>query len=66
MAKNDLDGALADFNRAIELKPDEAALYVNRGQVKWGQKDADGALADFNRAVDLKPGLVKPTTAARW
>src|SRR6266496_4192063 len=50
-AKGDLDGAIADFNRAIELDPKLAISYHNRG---LAQK-AKGAIPDFNRAIELNP-----------
>ena len=53
-AKNgDLDGALADFNRAIELNPKDDAPYYNRAQAKRLKEDAGGAIADYTRAIDL-------------
>jgi tetratricopeptide (TPR) repeat protein len=53
-AKNgDLDGAIADFDRAIELNPKDDAPYYNRAQAKSLKKDAAGALADYNRAIEL-------------
>ena len=55
--RGDLDGALADFNKAIELKPDLAAAWNNRGLVKQTKGDRVGALADFSRAIELKPDL---------
>jgi hypothetical protein len=45
--EGDLGGALNDFNKAIELKPD-ADGYINRGVVKLAKADLDGAIADFN------------------
>jgi tetratricopeptide (TPR) repeat protein len=33
-AKGDLDGAQADFTKAIEVKPDDTDAYINRGVVK--------------------------------
>jgi hypothetical protein len=39
-AKNgDLDGAMADFDRAIELNPKDDAPYYNRVQAKWLKKE---------------------------
>ena len=53
-AKNgDLDGALADFNRAIKLNPKDDAAYYNRAQAKRLKKDAGGAVADYTRAIEL-------------
>jgi lipoprotein NlpI len=51
----DLDGALADFNKAIEIKPDFTEIYAGRGYVKQGKGDLDGAMADYNRAIELNP-----------
>jgi tetratricopeptide (TPR) repeat protein len=53
--KRDFDGALADYNRAIELRPDYAQAYNLRGAAKKAKGDLDGALADCNRAIELKP-----------
>jgi tetratricopeptide (TPR) repeat protein len=53
-AKNgDLDGAIADFDRAAKADPKNDAPYYNRAQAKWLKKDVAGAIADFTRAIDL-------------
>jgi tetratricopeptide (TPR) repeat protein len=51
----DLDGALADFNKAIELKPDYSSAYVARGTVKKQKGDLDGALADLSQSIVFDP-----------
>src|SRR4029077_10182209 len=70
-AKGDHDGAIADYNRAIELDPKYAGAYNNRGLAKkakvdqncciadfdQAKGDQDGAIADFNRAIELDPNL---------
>jgi tetratricopeptide (TPR) repeat protein len=50
-----LDSAIADFDRAIVLNPDDAIGYFNRGLAKQAKKDWDGAIADFNRAIAMNP-----------
>jgi tetratricopeptide (TPR) repeat protein len=45
------------YNKAIELNPNLAAAYGNRGLVKKAKGDLDGALDDFNKAIGLKPNL---------
>jgi tetratricopeptide (TPR) repeat protein len=52
--KGDLDGAIADFSEAIQLKP-EFAAYYDRGRAKYSKGDYDGAIADFSEAIQLKP-----------
>ena len=49
--------AIADFDRAIELKPEEAEAYYNRGVAKSKLGDQDGAEADRKRAIELDPAL---------
>ncbi len=53
--KDDLDGALADFNKAVELYLESAVAYNNLGNVKANKDNLDGALADFDKAIMLNP-----------
>ena len=45
--------ALADFDRAIALKPDGTAIYADRGQVHEARDDRARAVADYQKAVSL-------------
>jgi len=58
--EGDLDGAIADFTRAIQLNPKDDAPYYNRAQAKWLKKDTAGAIADYTRAIEL--GSTNPAT----
>jgi len=51
--RGDLDGAIADFNRAAELNPNDDAPYYNRAQARRLKNDAAGAIADYTRAIEL-------------
>jgi Flp pilus assembly protein TadD len=53
--KGELDGALADFNRAIELKPDLAAAYNNRALVKKAKGDLD--VGSGKQSFDCQHGI---------
>src|SRR5580658_4847956 len=50
-----LDKPIAEFTKAIELKPDDAEAYNHRGSAKQAKGDLDGAIADFTKAIQLKP-----------
>jgi tetratricopeptide (TPR) repeat protein len=51
----DYYGAITDYTKAIELKPDYAIAYFHKGSNKFDLKDYDGAIADFNKAIELDP-----------
>jgi tetratricopeptide (TPR) repeat protein len=58
MKLKDVQGALADFNKAIQLDPNYNPAYYNRGVLKDDRlQDVQGALADYNRAIQLDPNL---------
>ncbi|HEY5534594.1 MAG TPA: tetratricopeptide repeat protein [Ignavibacteria bacterium] len=43
------------YTKAIELKPDLAEVYNNRGSVYCDLQIYDTAIADFTKAIELKP-----------
>ena len=49
------DPALADLDKAIELRPKEAAFFRNRGFADIGKFDYGKALEDFGKAIELDP-----------
>jgi tetratricopeptide (TPR) repeat protein len=56
---NDIQGALADYDRMIALNPQSVFAYLNRGDLKKDKlNDFQGALADYDRAIALDSKLV--------
>jgi tetratricopeptide (TPR) repeat protein len=49
----DKQGALADYNQAIQLNADYALAYVNRAVVRSTLGDRQGAIADLDRAISF-------------
>ena len=51
----DLDGAIADFTRALSLNPVYTRAYTNRGIAYMAKGSFDCAINDFNKALALDP-----------
>ena len=47
--------AIGDFDKAIELNPEDAAAYNNRGNAKADLTQYKEAIADYDKAIELKP-----------
>ncbi|TRZ95050.1 MAG: tetratricopeptide repeat protein, partial [Dehalococcoidia bacterium] len=45
--------AIADLSKAIELNPDYALAYYNRGNTYYRKKQADLAIADYNKVLEM-------------
>ncbi|RKU38795.1 hypothetical protein C6496_04635 [Candidatus Poribacteria bacterium] len=50
-----LEEALKAYSRAIELTPNNANAYNNRGVVRGKRSEYDLAITDFDTALELKP-----------
>ena len=60
--KGDLDGAIADHTRALELDPRYVKAYYNRGRVHYYKGAFAAAGSDLARSQEIKPNVY----AARW
>jgi protein O-mannosyl-transferase len=59
MNENRFEEALADFNKATELKPDYAQAWYNRGNLYAKVGKPDEAVNDFSKAIELKPDFIE-------
>ncbi len=57
--KGDYEGSIAEYDKAIALKPNDAMLYNNRGLSRRGKGDLDGAMADIEKAIALYPSFAE-------
>jgi tetratricopeptide (TPR) repeat protein len=53
--KGEYDRAIADFDKAIKLKPKDAKAYSNRGNAYREKGDKERAIADYDKAIKLNP-----------
>ena len=53
--QGDFEGAIADYNKAIELNPKDVRAYYNRGVAKKTLKQYKEAIADYDKAIELNP-----------
>ena len=53
--KGKYDDAIADFDKAIALDPNDAAAYGNRGNAYYSKGEVDRAIADFDKVIALDP-----------
>ena len=52
-----LEQAIADYTKAIELDPDFAVAYNTRGFAYANSGDLEQAIADYDKAIELNPDL---------
>jgi len=52
-AVQDFDAAIAEMDKAIELKPDVGNLYLMRGAAYRAKKDLDKAMVDIDKALGI-------------
>jgi tetratricopeptide (TPR) repeat protein len=50
-----LEGAIAEFDRAIQRDRRYAAAFYDRGTVRTRLRDLDGAVADFRMTIEVAP-----------
>ena len=53
--KGEFSLALADYNKTLEMKPDNAVAYLGRGKAHYNLKSYDLSVKDFDKALELNP-----------
>jgi tetratricopeptide (TPR) repeat protein len=56
-AKRDLNKAISDYTKAIEIDPKDADAYFDRGLAFYYKDDFDRAIPDLAKAIEIKPGF---------
>ena len=59
LMKSDPEGAIAGYNKAIELDPENLKAYGNRGISKAALGRHEEAVADYDKVIELDPSDVK-------
>jgi tetratricopeptide (TPR) repeat protein len=54
------DNAIAELSKAIEINPNNALAYNNRGSAYYSEGRYDQAISDYSKAIDINPTLDKP------
>src|SRR5262245_6123110 len=53
--KNDYDCQISFYSDVLEIKPDDAESYFNRGLAYGRQGNYDQAIVDFDKAIRMDP-----------
>lgn len=51
--------AIADFDKAIQLQPDNAMTYYNRGVANGGKGENELAISDYDKAIQRNPDFAE-------
>lgn len=57
LEEKDYEGAIAEFNRALDLNPDDLYAFFNRAAAYNALGEYSAALEDLDRALDIDPEL---------
>lgn len=52
--KKNYNGAITNYNKALEINPNYGLAYYNRGLAWFAKKEYDEAIADYTKVIKLK------------
>ena len=58
--KGEYTAALADYNKAAEMKATEPAIFMGRGKTYFGMQSYEQSIGDFDKAIELNPKASMP------
>jgi len=58
MDKGEFEAAIADLGKAIELRPTDGSVRLERARAYVGQQKYESALTDLDKAIDIEPRSV--------
>lgn len=53
--KGEFTTAIADYNKAAEMKSNEPSIFLNRGKTHFNMKSYELSIADFDKSIELNP-----------
>lgn len=59
MSRNMVDAAIRSYTRAVELNPNYAEAYVDRGLARRTKGDLAGAIEDYEKAASIDPKSIQ-------
>jgi len=57
-ANGKFQSAIEDYNKVIELRPENASNYESRGDLKFKLEDYRGAIKDYTKALGISKGFI--------
>jgi len=58
-ARGQLDEAIAHFQKALEIQPDDAETHYNLGKALAGRGQVEGTIAHYRKALEIRPDFAE-------
>ena len=58
-SRGDIDGAIANYEKAIEISPQLADAFFHRGKARRAKGDLNGAIADYEVSIEIEPRVAE-------